>query len=82
MTVDKKGQFERILRVVKMPLYLITHHAMKIKAVNVYPCTFLTLALNEGGWSVLDPSVLSPEEESPVPFIQEAGWTPDPLMDP
>jgi len=82
ITVGKKGQFERILTEVEMPVYLIKHHAMKIKAVNIYCCTFLTLALDGGRLSFSDPSVLSPEEESQLPFVQEARWTPDPLMDP
>ena len=78
--MDKKGQFERILTEVKMPVYLIKHHGIEVKAVNIYPCTFLTLAPGGGGWSVSDLSVLSPEVESPVPFVQEARWTPNPLM--
>jgi hypothetical protein len=82
ITVDKKGQFERILTEVEMPMYLIKHHAMKIKAVNIHHCTFLTLALDGGRWSFSDPSVLSPEEESSLPSVQEARWTPGPLMDP
>jgi hypothetical protein len=53
---------------------------MKIKAVNIQPCAFLTSALDRGGRSVADPSVLSPGDFV-VLFVQEAVWTPDPFMD-
>lgn len=48
---------------------------MRIKAVNIQPCAFLTSALDRGGRSVADPSVLSPGD-FPVLFVQEIHlWT-------
>ena len=78
----KKGQFERLLTKVKMPMYLIKHHAMKI---NFDECmAFYIISLStKWRWMVsFRPISFVPKGNSPVPFVQEAGWTPDPFLDP
>ena len=38
----------------------------------------LTLALNEGGWSVPRPGRFTSSKD-PVPIVYDAGWTPGPV---
>jgi hypothetical protein len=39
---------------------------------------FLTLTIDEGGWSTPRPGRFTPGKD-PVPFVQEAGWVPGPV---
>jgi hypothetical protein len=46
--------------------------------VEVQLYTFLTSALEEGGWSAPRPGRFTPRKD-PVPIVQEAGWAPGPV---
>jgi hypothetical protein len=42
--------------------------------------TFSASALDEGEWSASRPGrAFTPEERTPVPIVQEAGWTSEPV---
>jgi hypothetical protein len=66
------------------------YNVVKTKAVPLLPCrhkeernyccySFLTSAIDGGGWSASRPGrALAPGKETPVPIVQEAGWAPEP----
>jgi hypothetical protein len=42
--------------------------------------SFMTSALHEGEWSASRPGRVLPSDKGPpVPIVQEAGWTPEPV---
>jgi hypothetical protein len=50
------------------------------KGERMYSYSFTTSALDGGEWSAICPGrALPPGKGPPVPIVQEAGWTPEPV---
>jgi hypothetical protein len=60
-----------------VPLQTMQAH-LGDRRYSSYP--FLTSVLEGGEWSASRPGrALPPDKEPPVPFVQEAGWAPEPV---
>jgi hypothetical protein len=72
-TMETKATARNLYKVkVKMPLYLIKHHAIKTywgEDIYIYIHGFLTLALDGGDWSASRPGSSIPGERVPPPKI-------------
>jgi hypothetical protein len=63
---------------VKVKVYRNTLESQEGGVVKVQLYSFLTSALEGGGWSSPRPGRFTPGKD-PVPIVQEAGWAPGPV---
>jgi hypothetical protein len=76
MYLAVRGDFVLLFKAKADPL-----HAMKVLGERRYSSySFSTSALDGGEWSASRPGrALAPGKVPPVPIVQEAGWTPEPV---